>query len=432
MQNFNKRSDPMEVENVVNYKFNSSIIAVRIVNISHIITAVLMSIALLLLSLSIHLSIYNAVAQIQPSQLNITNTTRPELPLDLNTTKVQKPGSVLKLEDQKVAVDIPLQKAYENGSAIYFIVTDSSDKHTAETFTNVTGFKVNFAPILAQTPKLARSQAYIFENGMRGDGPFGFQATITNTNPEKEDYSPLYQLNFVKWKNNNDSITSSSPISTNTTIRELRSVQEIMDANQRGQISIKQTNIIIDFPAVKWNGGSMKIRTDKNITDNTPFEGGQVTRIDTKNMVATFVAMRAWGPDGKTLYWIATDATPLTNDITRGGIVYAPANEKLASTAVAVDFYQFLNGLEGAGPQGFQPPISPVNIDEWYSPMWRIYFAYWKDPSQARVLQTVRDIVEAQNDGFLKVLPALGGKHIVNCAFFGQETVLEHKSSFFQ
>ena len=291
-------------------------------------------------------------------------------------------------------------------------------------FTNITEFKVNFAPVLAKTLESARSQAYVFKNGIHtGEGPLGFQTMVTNTNPEEKEYSPLYQLNFVKWKNNNDSIT----------IKELRSVQEIMDANQSGQISVNQTNIVIDFPAVKWNGGSLKIRPDTNVTDNTPFEGGQMTRIDTKNMVATFVAMRGCGPDGKTLYWITTDATPFTDDITRGGIVYAPANEKLASTAVAVDFYQFLNGIEGAGPQGFQPPVSPVNIeDESYSPIWRIYIAYWKDPTQARVLQTLPDIVQAQNEGLLIVLPTLGGKHIVNCAFFSQETVLEHRSGVFQ
>ena len=356
-------------------------------------------------------------------QQNFTNFIKPELPSDLNATKVQKPGSVLKLEDQKVAIDIPLQKAYENGREVYFIVTDASDKQTANMFTNITEFKVNFAPILAKTPQSARSQVYIFKNGIQGgSGPLGFQTMVTNTNPEEKRYSPLYQLNFVKWKND-DSITP----------KELRSVKEIIDANQSGQISLNQTNIVVDFPAVKWNEGSLKIRPDKNITDNTPFEGGQVTRIDTRNMVATFVAMRGWGPDGKTLYWIATDATPLTDDITRGGIVYAPANEKLASTAIAVDFYQFLNGIEGAGPQGFQPPVSPVNIeDENYSPIWRIYFAYWKDPTQARVLQTLPDIVQAQNEGLLKVLPALGGKHIVNCAFFSQETILEHRSGFLQ
>ncbi len=419
-------------------------------NISNIATPALVSVILVLSSL-ISLYIYDADAAAPDQQweqsissepesdgsmlqLNSTSTTKPELPPDLNTTKVRTPGSVLKLEDQKVAVDIPLQKAYENGSEIYLIVTDASDKHTADMFTNFTGFKVNFAPLLAKTPELARSQAYIFENGTQGDGPLGFQTTVTNTNPEEKDYSPLYQLNFVKWKNDNggDSATPTTTISNNS-IRELRSVQEIIDANQSGQISINQTNIVMDFPAVKWNEGSLKIRADKNITDNTPFEGGQVTRIDTKNMVVTFAAMRAWGPDGKTLYWIATDAAPFTDDITRGGIVYAPSNEKLASTVVAVDFYQFLNGIEGSGPQGFQPPVSPVNIeDEGYSPIWRIYFAYWKDPSQAHVLQTVQDIAQAANNGSLKILPALGGKHIVNCAFFSQETVLEHKSDFFE
>jgi hypothetical protein len=58
----------------------------------------------------------------------------------------------------------------------------------------------------------------------------------------------------------------------------------------------------------------------------------------------------------------------------------------------------------------------------------RIYFVYWKDPSQARVLQTVHDI--AQNDD-LKILPALDGKSIVNCAFLSQETVLKHKGTSF-
>ena len=52
-----------------------------------------------------------------------------------------------------------------------------------------------------QTPESARSQAYIFENGLQGDGLLGFQTTITNTNPEEKGYSPLYRLNPVKWKN---------------------------------------------------------------------------------------------------------------------------------------------------------------------------------------------------------------------------------------
>lgn len=340
---------------------------------------------------------------------------RPELPPDLNTTKMQGPGFVLKLQNQKVAMDIPLEKGYENGNDIYFITTDVSDEKTSALISNKTGFKVNFAPVLSKTPELAQGQAYVFKNGIKGQGLFGFQPTVTNAKPGNEGYSPLLQIHFVKWTQ------GSSP-------RELRSVQEITAAQMEGQVTIASTDIILDHPAVKWQGGSLKIREDKLITDDSPFAGGQVTRIDTDKMIVTFVTFRGYGPDGRTLYWLVTDATPLTKDITTGGIVYAPADEKLAATPVAVDFYQFINGIEGPSPQGFQPPISLTNIaDPDYSPIWRIYFVYWKDPAKARVLETLNDLSQAQQSGLIKIMPVLQGKHIVNCPFFDQKTVLKHK-----
>ena len=59
-------------------------------------------------------------------------------------------------------------------------------------FTNITEFKVNFAPVLAKTLESARSQAYVFKNGIHtGEGPLGFQTMVTNTNPEEKEYSPL-------------------------------------------------------------------------------------------------------------------------------------------------------------------------------------------------------------------------------------------------
>jgi len=148
-------------------------------------------------------------------------------------------------------------------------------------------------------------------------------------------------------------------------------------------------------------------------------------------MIVTMVAMRAYGSDGKTLYWSVTDATPFTKDITKGGIVYAPKDEVLANTEVAVDFYQFINGIRDAGPQGFQPPLSPVNLDdENYSPMWRILFVAWKDPQQARVVQTMSDLHQMVKAGLIQIIPALGGKHIVNCPFFDQSTVLKFRHQY--
>src|SRR5918994_4476518 len=82
-----------------------------------------------------------------------------------NVTAAEGPGSVLKLSQANVALDIPMMRGYENGHEIFFIATDASDNQTATQITNETGFKVNFAPIIAQTPEAARGQAYIFTNG---------------------------------------------------------------------------------------------------------------------------------------------------------------------------------------------------------------------------------------------------------------------------
>jgi hypothetical protein len=108
-------------------------------------------------------------------------------------------GSVLKLSRTNVPIDIPLLKGYENGNEIYFIATDVSDEKTAADATNQTGFKVNYAPVLAQTPETVRTQAYAFTNGIAGDGPFGFQVPVTSGKPGDEGYSPLWQINLVAW-----------------------------------------------------------------------------------------------------------------------------------------------------------------------------------------------------------------------------------------
>jgi hypothetical protein len=104
-----------------------------------------------------------------------------------NITSAEGPGSVLKLSQANVAFDIPLMKGYENGREIFFIVTDASDNKTAAMITNETGFKVNFAPILVQTPEAARVQAYVFTNGIQGKGPFGFQLPVVNAKPGDAD-----------------------------------------------------------------------------------------------------------------------------------------------------------------------------------------------------------------------------------------------------
>lgn len=334
-------------------------------------------------------------------------------------TEETEPGSVLKLARTNVPIDIPLLKGYENGNEIYFIATDVSDEMTAAFATNLTGFKVNYAPALAQTPDSARAQAYAFTNGVAGDGPFGFQIPVVNAKPGDEGYSPLWQVNEVTWNDN-------------ATARELKSAQEITTAEQNGELSINDTDIVVNHPTIQWQNGSLMVREDaNNISDETPYVGGQVLNIDTENMVVTMVAHRGWGPDGKTMYYIVTDATP-EMPANMMGVSHAPINEQLVGTQVAPGLFQFTNGINGSGPMGFQAGIGEsAPGDQNYSPMWFISFIEWNDPSQARVLETVVDVAEMQQAGLISVTPAMGGMHVVNCPFFDAETVFEHRSQQF-
>jgi hypothetical protein len=332
-----------------------------------------------------------------------------------NQSSAENIGSVLKLSQSNIPIDIPMMKGYQNGQEIFFIATDASDNQTAAAITNQTDFKVNVSPVLSKAPESALNQAYGFTNGIPGDGPFGFQLPVVATKPGDQGFSPLWKLNLVEWNQN-------------TTPKELKSAQEIMAAQQNGSLTIKKTDVVVNHPVIKWDGGSLKIKADKIVNDDTPYVGGQVLSVDTTNMIVTMVAHRGWGPDGKTVYYIVTDATPkMPADMM--GVAYVPSDEKLASTPVAVDLFQFMNGINGSGPMGFQAGIGAANEgDVNYSPMWRISFIEWKDPSEARVLETVNDITAMAQAGMISITPAMNGTHVVNCPFFDPSTVFEHQS----
>lgn len=150
-----------------------------------------------------------------------------------------KPGSILKLAKANVSIDIPLSKGYIDGNIAYSIATDASDKHAVSSITNNTGFPVNYAPLLNNTSESIRGQGYVFLNGVQGEAPGGFQLPVANAVPEDKDYSPLWQTNFVKWNDN-------------ATARELKSVEEIIAAHKNGELTITETNIIVNSPAIKW------------------------------------------------------------------------------------------------------------------------------------------------------------------------------------
>jgi hypothetical protein len=157
-----------------------------------------------------------------------------------------EPASVLKLAKSNVSLDISLSKGYIDGNIAYFIATDASDKHAVSSITNNTGFPVNYAPLLNNISESIRGQGYVFLNGVQGEAPGGFQLPVANAVPGDKDYSPLWQTNFVKWNNN-------------ATARELKSVDEIVAAQNNGELTITETNIIVNSPAIKWQDNSIQV-----------------------------------------------------------------------------------------------------------------------------------------------------------------------------
>jgi hypothetical protein len=140
-------------------------------------------------------------------------------------------------QQQAPTVEIPVSKGYVDGKIAYFIATDASDKEAVESIANNTGYQINFAPILAQTPESERDQGYLFLNGIKGEAPNGFQLPVANAVPGDEDYSPIWESNFITWNDN-------------ATARELKSVEEILAAQNNGELNIAETNIIVNSPAV--------------------------------------------------------------------------------------------------------------------------------------------------------------------------------------
>ena len=316
-------------------------------------------------------------------------------------------GSVLRLSRANVPATIPMHEGYYNGESVYFIITDSSDPTHADIITEKQGWQVELAPLLKNAPDAALSKTYLFTNGIEGSGIHGFQGEVFTSTPAQEDvYSALTSHVHVTW---NEGV---SP-------QVLDSEEMIMVAADNDQITLTDLEVVLNMPQIIWPEGQMMVKEDKTLTDETPYGGGQVLDIDTEEMNVTFIAHRGWGPDGRTIYYIVTDATP-SGPAGMMGVVSAPTSASLIANSAAVDLYQFRNGLTGSGPLGFQPGIAAgAPGDANYSPMWRIFMIGWDSPENAQLLETIDDMNAYQEAGLIDIGLArpMDSDHIVNCPF---------------
>jgi hypothetical protein len=314
-------------------------------------------------------------------------------------------GSIMVMEQNlsktSVPVTLPLTQGYANSHEVFYISTEASDRDLAELMTNVTGARVVYAPSLANTPPAALANIYAFKNGIEGSGPLGFQPNVADSEPGNARYSPLWRIILAEWK---EGIT---PV-------ELRSEQEITAAIQEGKLTIESTKMVVNCPFIQWEGGSLPVRENKKLTDESPYGPGQVLEIDIVNKQVTFVAHRGFAPDGSTIYYIATDAS--NQDTANAlGALFVNKTGSVTLSGASSDLWVFTNGIKGTGPMGYQASITGSNVEDMqYSPMWRINTATWKDPSTARFLTTASEIASFASEGMLSTQIA---GFVVNCPF---------------
>ena len=318
----------------------------------------------------------------------------------------KKEDPTLLLSRANVPATIPMHKGIHNGNEVLYIITDASNKDYVNTISEKQEWNIQLSKSIQNIPENNFQKIFIFKNGISGDGIFGFQNEIFSSTPEQLDYTALGSIIEVTWKPGQKEII-------------FESASDIIAAEKSGRIKFNETNVIVNSPQIKWSDGQMKVRSDKQINNEMSFSGGQITEINEDKLSVTFVAHRSWDSDGKTIYYIVTDATPI-GPAQLMGVVYSPISSNLLTHSSVVDFFQFKNGIKGSGSLGFQPEISSSSSNEEnYSPISKIYLIEWHNSKLAQILQTKSDIDSFHNDDLLTVSIArpTNSEYIINSPF---------------
>jgi hypothetical protein len=143
--------------------------------------------------------------------------------------------------DMGDAPSVPAGIAYAEGMEIRFIHTEASDPEIAQLLSDMMSSPVLHVPSLADVPETARARVYVFTNGVEGTGPLGFQPDVFDNPPGTEGYSPLRTLHTFTWGDESQAI-------------ELKSVADLLQAEQDGLVMIEAQPVVINMPFLSWPG----------------------------------------------------------------------------------------------------------------------------------------------------------------------------------
>ena len=118
---------------------------------------------------------------------------------------------------------------------------------------------------------------------------------------------------------------------------------------------------------------------------------------------AALPAGKAWS-EGKEIFFVHTEASDAgvaekLTSMMKSPVIFVPSLAKMPADALA-QVYVFTNGVTGKGPFGFQSDVfpNPPGTDG-YSPLRNINAVTWADPTKARELKSVAEVMAAKDAG---------------------------------
>lgn len=270
---------------------------------------------------------------------------------------------------------------------VMFIRTDASDKAFAEE----TGLV--WVPIMAGALQAEGSYAhvYLFENGLDNQG------TVLTTLPGRNDYTPAFNVHYVRFDGPPELLTSEAAI---------------LAAADDGALEIIDTNIVVNYPFVRWGSDGLPVDPDLNEPLGV---GPLVDEPDLADMTCTFKLHECF--PGSRYIVTDTSAVPMAPMM---GVVGSGATEALRDVQAVAPITIFVNGLDGPGVMGFQPAIfnERAGHPAW-SPFWDHFAVEWADPDAAVVVRNQAELDNLVASGDLILYNGLPDTHpmgfIVNC-----------------
>ncbi len=283
-------------------------------------------------------------------------------------------------------VTFKLHNALVDGQPANFIRTDASDESFAE------AEKLVHVPLLAEALGASQglSKIYLFPDD-------DDQEAILSTAPHMPDYSPAFRIHRVR--------LSGSP-------GKLDSERAVMAAAGAGTAEVEETDIVVNYPVVKWPGGELPHDEKREAYLG---DGQLIEPVDVAGGRVTF-KLHACYPSSR---YIVTDVTmpPMADGM---HIAPAPGAAGLTEAGATAKILVFGNGIEGSGPMGFQKSITDTSVgDPKWSPYWDHYTFLWAQGQAAELLTSESDVLGKESANALERFagtPDTGGQlFMVNC-----------------